>query len=359
MPSDEALRVLQAIPDGHQRAGSAAGWCRAVERHPALLELRTDARENALAVLWVLARYTDHRTKLTRPTWARLQAVTGLSRAAVARWLRWARVHRLIGHVEQGSTERYRTGQTAEDLGNRSAVYILLSETPSPDPTSLPNPTRAREPELSTKLAALRAAGGDLDRAKTGGERLAAAELLKQRVPPARRLSARHVRSLCREFFKAGWCVRDLHYALDNEPNGTPHPYAYSTSELRSPAGWIAARLAHWRDSAGRPIPGRRQLLQAQADAARVARAPRAQHKPQEEPPRPPAAVSQLATLVRDREVRARARAARERAERDRIEAWQSAPLPVEDPQRRRSEIRRRALARAALERNSSQITPS
>jgi hypothetical protein len=351
MPSDEALRVLQAIPDGHQRAGSAAGWCRAVEQHPALLELRADARENALAVLWVLARYSDHRTKLTRPTWARLQAVTGLSRASVARWLRWARAHRLIGHVEQGSTERYRAGQTSEDLGNRSAVYVLLSETPSPDPTSLPNPTRARDPELSTKPAALRTAGSDLAPAKTNDERLAAAELLQQRVPAARRISSRHVRSLCREFFEAGWCVRDVHWALDNEPSGVAHPYAFNTSELRSPAGWIAARLAHWRDSAGQPIPSRRQLLQAQADAARVARVPRPQHQPQEEPPRPPAAVSQVAALVRDREVRAQARAAREQTERERIEAWQSTPLPAEDPQQRRAEIHRRARVRADQER--------
>ena len=79
MPSDEAARVLAAIPDGYQRAGSAARWCQALEQHPALAQLRTDARENALAVLWVLARYTDRRTCLTRPTWARLQAVSGLS----------------------------------------------------------------------------------------------------------------------------------------------------------------------------------------------------------------------------------------------------------------------------------------
>jgi hypothetical protein len=349
MPSDEALRVLQAIPDGCQRAGSAASWCRAVEQHPAIAELRTDARENALAVLWVLARYTDHRTKLTRPTWARLQAVTGLSRASVARWLRWAREHRLIGHVEQGSTERYRVGQSSEDLGNRSAVYVLLSETPSPDPSSLLNPTRARDPELSTKPAALRAAGSDLDRAKTSSERLAAAELLQQRVPVARRISSRHVRSLVRDFFEADWCVRDLHYALDYESSGTPHPYAYNTSELRSPGGWIAARLTHWRGPDGTPIPSRRQLLQAQADATRAARVPRPRLP---EHPRPPAAVSQLEDLVRDRELRARARSARERAERERIDSWAATPPVALSPARRRAEITRLALARAAQERD-------
>lgn len=358
MPSDEALRVLQAIPEGFQRAGSAAAWCRYVEQHPALAELRQDARENALSVLWVLARYSDHRTKLTRPTWARLQAVTSLSRASVARWLRWAREHRLIGHVEMGSTERYRTGQTVEDLGNRSAVYILITETPSPDPTSLPNPTRTREAELSTKPTALRAVGSDLRIQRTAADRLAAAEHLQERVPVARRLSAKHVRSLLRDFLVAGWCVRDVHHALDHVPAGDEHPYAYASADVRHPAGWISSRLNHWRDQAGAPIASRRQQQQADADQIRAARAPRPEQVacPLQD------VTSSLqdhdhdhaVSLAHDRELRAQARAAREREERERIEAWKSAPPAAVDPAQRRAEVRRRALARARLERQGA-----
>lgn len=355
MPSDEAMRVLQAIPDGHQRASSPAAWCLALEQHPALAELRTNARENALAVLWVLARYSDRKTRLTRPTWARLQSLTGLSRASVARWLRWARDHRLIGHVEQGSTERYRGGQTAEDLGNRSAVYVLLCETPSPKPTSLPNPTRTREIELSTKPTALRAVGADLDIQRTAADRLAAAEHLQERVPVARRLSTRHVRSLLRDFLVAGWCVRDLHYALDQQPSGTPHPYAFNTSDVRSPAGWIAARLALWRDQECAPIPSRRQQQQAEADRIRAARAaaPDLVVGSSQDLPRPLHNRDHAASLARDRELRAQVRAVREREEQDRIEAWKATPPAVVDPVIRRAAIRRRALARAAHDRRS------
>jgi hypothetical protein len=349
MPSDEAMRVFQAIPVGYRRPSSAAAWCLALENHPALAELRTDARENALAVLWVLARYTDRKTKLTRPTWARLQALTDLSRASVARWLRWARDYRLIGHVEQGSTERYRAGQCAEDLGTRSAVYVLLCETPSPDLSSLPNPTRTREIELSTKPTALRAVGSDLETQSTAVGRLAAAEHLQERVPVARRLSARHVRSLLRDFLVAGWCVRDLHYALDHRPSGAPHPYAFNTSDLRNPAGWIASRLGLWRDSAGQPIPSRRQQQQAEADRIRAARTPLP-----EKVASPPQLLDRdhVASLAHDRELRAQARAARESEERERIEAWKSTPPVQLDPRKRRVEVRRRALARAAYERS-------
>lgn len=363
----ETLRIHAAVPDGHQRPRTIAAWQRHLDQHPAIQELREDARRNARAVLWAIARYTDRATLTARPTWAVLMTCTGLSRSTIASWLAWARRHRLIGHVEQGSTEQYRVGQDPVQLGNRAAVYVLLiprpvatavppqtvhtaTRTPSRHPTgprTLPR-THARANNLR---ATLRAAGDwdDAQPTRTQADRLSATRYMQFASPVARLLSDRHLRHLCRDFLLAGWCAREVLYALDHLPTGAQHPYAYNASDLRIPAGWLAHRLKFWRGADGAPLPGYRQAKQP-------ATQPRQRDAPGTPRPVAPqtaaaAAGTHLADLARDRELRAQVRAdrlARQAAERDH-------QLRVETPQDTTSDrsavIRARALARARQER--------
>lgn len=368
LPDVETLRIHAAVPDGHQRPRTIAAWQRHLDQHPALQELRADAHRNARAVLWAIARYTDRATLTARPTWAVLMTCTGLSRSTIASWLAWARRHRLIGHVEQGSTEQYRAGQDPVDIGNRAAVYVLLiprpmaparspqtthtaTRTPSGHPTgprTLPR-THAR---ANNMRAALRAAGNwnDTRPTRTQADRLRATRYMQFASPVARLLSDRHLRHLCRDFLLAGWCAREILYALDHRPGGAEHPYAYNASDLRVPAGWFAHRLRFWRAADGTPLLGYRQAKQRAAQSRQLVTpaAPRPDAFP-------PAAThrTHLPDLARDRELRAQVRAdrlARHAADRDhqlRVETPHDAPIPSD----RSAVIRARALARMRHER--------
>lgn len=77
-------------------------------------------------------------------------------------------------------------------------------------------------------------------------------------------LTVRHIRSLLREFLRAGWTIADVLYALDHKPDESTHTW---TSTVHSPAGWLRARLSWWLDEHGHPIAS----LSARKSAARQA----------------------------------------------------------------------------------------
>jgi hypothetical protein len=205
--------------------------------------------------------------------------------------------------------------------------------------------------------AALRAAGNwdDTQTTRTQAVRLKTTRYLQFASPVARLLSDRHLRHLFRDFLLAGWCAREILYALDHLPSGAQHPYAYNASDLRVPAGWLAHRLMFWRTTDGTPLPGYRQAKQ-QAVAAQSRRsATPGSAAPRPAGPAPAAAttVAPLASLAQDRQLRAQVRTdrlARQAAERDhqlRAEPPESTPATPD----RSAVIRARALARARQER--------
>ena len=82
---------------------------------------------------------------------------------------------------------------------------------------------------------------------------LAAGESLRAAYPVLRRLSARHLRAICRQWYRAGWSPARIVHALDNAPDGTAHA---CDTEVRHLARWMMARLDLWRDPAtGQPLP--------------------------------------------------------------------------------------------------------
>jgi hypothetical protein len=132
---DGPLQVARAIPTGHARARSQQGWLADVQEHPALQLRRADAQEHILAVAAVLAAHASWETFLTRPTWAVLQARTGLSRRAVARHLAWLRRVGLLAIVAGGTTPEFSPGilrpargtPEADQEANEASVYVLMA----------------------------------------------------------------------------------------------------------------------------------------------------------------------------------------------------------------------------------------
>lgn len=96
---------------------------------------------------------------------------------------------------------------------------------------------------------------------------LAAARELQAGSFPLRRLSARHLRSVLRPFFAAGWTVPDVRYAIDTRPDGTPWPHS-GADGVRHMAAWLRHRLGAWQGPDG-PVPSRSQRAAATAAAQR------------------------------------------------------------------------------------------
>lgn len=275
LPDNQQAVVLAAVPSGYRLHRSMPHWLAHCERQLRQTGWREDRITSRLAVCRQIAAHRSRTRGSAWPGWPRIQAAACLSRATVARCLADLRALGLTAHVRQGSTPQFRKG--TDDDGCLAGEYapIIKTETP-PVPTEKESRLIARE--STHPQAALRAAGikgrepqwPANQATRTKRQRLAAAETLRLLSPAAYQASARNVRSIARPWLAAGWTVRDLIFAIDHTPAGAEHPYAYNARDLRSPAGWIVARLRLWRDKAGAPLPSPRQQAETANRAARA-----------------------------------------------------------------------------------------
>jgi hypothetical protein len=239
-------------------------WVADVLDDPESGHMRADGRRNFTEVVRVLARYADWKDRTTRPTWARIGDQAGVSRSVVARTVRWLREHGYLGAVESGSTPMFRIGVlyglVAVGEGNRAAEYVLCIPGRANEKRQIrPRPTRpvAAWPHRSGTPSRSRKGPRNIPsredqpesgsarhwpgtrRPATRGEALAAAETLRRRSPLLRRLTARHIRSLARQYWAAGWTPADVLYAMEHLPDGRQHPHTHA---VRHVAGWLRYR---------------------------------------------------------------------------------------------------------------------
>ena len=223
--------------------------------------MRADGRRGLLAVVWQVA-LAARADCTTMPTWEHLVEATGLSRATVARHLRWLRLAGLLTVLETGSTPRTRGrwDLLARD-GNRAAKYQLShpASTPPAPSTAVPSRPSARL-KINETPRVTPVGGSSFLRApvrkkhcltawsmtattQNRKDELAAATTLGWISTDLRPLSAKWVRSKIRPWLRAGWTVADLLWAIDHAPDGTPRTW---TGTAANPAPWLTARLAAW-----------------------------------------------------------------------------------------------------------------
>ena len=251
--------TCRAVRDGSVRARSQAAWIRAVEAHLAFASFRSDAHRNLMAVAWVLARFADWHALTSRPTWQRLMDTSGMSRSSVAKYLRLLRDAGLLGIVESGTTPQFRSFLHADD-GNRASVYVLC--VPAHALVSPVEETRtpSRSPQESVATPPLAR--------EEPGEHLAPTREVQHGVPVLSAISDRHLRSVLRPQWEAGWSVSDVLWCLDHKPSGELWPH---TDAIRHVPGWIRYRLAAWaerRSPSQDRAEHRRALVAEQAQRA-------------------------------------------------------------------------------------------
>jgi hypothetical protein len=264
-PFAARLRAYAAVPDGAQKAASQAVWMWNVRQHPQAATLRADAYRNLCEVAWVVCRYADWRTMVTRPGWGLIRDRTKLSRSTVARYLALLHAWGLLGRVRAGSTWRTRGCDVNDRDGNLAGEYVLTTphmmvgqESPqatSPvDETRTPSLGPVREPEKPLPRARVNVPDETtnlwpIGRAPvTRRDQLHAAERLRAVSPTLRRLSGRYLRHLLRPVFAAGWSPAQVVYALDHTPDETPR---WHTADVVHVAAWMRHRLRDWQREDG------------------------------------------------------------------------------------------------------------
>lgn len=275
-------------------ATSQATWLRAVEEWINNLDIRSDGRENRRRLARILGFNADWKTLTTNAlTWSTISERTGMSRATVARHLLALHEAGWIGRVAAGrsAAAKQAAGWRGDDAFlNDAPVYALTqpiadtivdtNETPPTVSGYKEFPARAREAETPTEAATrpspTKAAGGrpctvPANRTlpawpghvtpSSKDESVLAGREWARRVPALGKLSDKHLKFLAKDFFVAGWTVRDLITALDALPDGRAQgqfangqwvPYSGADGIPAARLGhWVNWRLNAWRDSAG------------------------------------------------------------------------------------------------------------
>jgi hypothetical protein len=282
------LAIIRAVPAGSKRARTQRAYLRAVLADPVIAELRADARRAVLELARILARHADWSTMTSwRPrdlTCAEIGSSRDPSRSlSISAYKRARQVleeRGFLGLVAQGWTSALRAGPL-DDRTATSAVFVLTIPGRRPRLSPLVNgplaesrrdsgkALRTREARSKSRPEKARATRG-CSLLPPGGqpalgavpqnrsEARAVARAMQDRARLLRRISAEHLRHLVRPFFAAGWTGADVLHALDHEPGGRQHGYS---AEVRSPAGWIRARLAGWLGPDAIPLPSRSQRV--------------------------------------------------------------------------------------------------
>lgn len=311
------MAIAAAIPQGSIRVRRASHWVALVADRAETELLRTDRRATLHALALALIERTD-ATRTTAPSWAFLMERTGRSRATVARHLtdlqRWG----LLGVVASGRRGIFAPGgrlskrvvasnqvpatNGSQDPANEVAVYVLCevspvqlihdqegvdrNETPPLERVNASPRTHAREESrvqaeplrgtdpLAASRPPQRAAWRQLPTwpgavTPSGKDNmLRAAGELQRRLPVLRRISTQYVRSVCREFFLAGWTVSDVQRAIDWKPAGPAWAHSGDTA-VENVGAWFAYRLNAWR-SQGTVTRSHTQRTLAEAAEARA-----------------------------------------------------------------------------------------
>lgn len=232
------------------RAADAEGW-------------RADRRHIALTVLQTLADAMDWRTGLvTGATREKAAQRAGASPRTVSRVIAWASRVGLLVCVEKGATAAFLGTRS-----NRAPAYVFVSPSGMPIPRprrvaddqgvdEIGNPpascvsTQTLVREGAKRTSQKRRAWPSRDRARDARERSAATRTLLERAG-VRRVPAWKASAMLARWWRAGWSVAGVLYAIDHHPDRPGEPRGDAIRGARDPLAVIGHRLAAWAGREG------------------------------------------------------------------------------------------------------------
>lgn len=273
---------------------------------------RTDRRRASRTILLCLIEAMDWRTGLiTGATREKAAQRACVSPRTVSRVMAWAARVGLLVCVEKGATAGF-LGTTA----NRAPAYVFTSRAGIPAPprrrTSGPqdvdqigNPpascvsTQTLVHEGLKHTSTKHTAWPSRDRAQTPRARVSATRTVLERAGITHRVPGWKACAMLAEWWRAGWCVSGLLYALDHHPDRPGDQRGDAVRGARDPLAVIGHRLAPWR-ARGHELPESLRSVDPRARRRRAAQLAEALGEPCTSAHRPAASA----------EARAQARAA-------------------------------------------------
>jgi hypothetical protein len=158
-----------------------------------------------------------------------------------------------------------------------------FSRARKPVNNSVHNPSDTRQPQSTALRADLDNRSGPDWATTVPTSRFAmliAADWLRRRLPVFAGCSRKLIRHLCKPYWQADWCNRDIVHAMDHRPGlfGQTPGVLISPERIAAPTAFIASRLAAWRTPEGIILPGYWTSRVADVAAAHAARRKVAEH---------------------------------------------------------------------------------
>lgn len=220
--------------------------------------MRADRRRNVLAAARILGWTSQDGT--TRPTRSRTAARMGVTERTVSKL--WRELERLgyLSCVENGTTAQYRPSWAREEGNVARTWYLVLPDKKGP-------PSGDGGPRLPGHRTRTKSAFCFYVTPESSPRRSSLVEVGRPPVrvrPQPKSITNEGVRRESARFLRAGWLPRDVAYAADHTPDGTPWAL---DDPVRHPRAHFRWRLSRWLGPDGCPLPSRSQ----RQAAARVA----------------------------------------------------------------------------------------
>ena len=219
---------------------------------------RADRRRIATAVLRTLIEAMDWRSGLiTGTTRATAAERSGASLRTVSRVIAWATRVGVLVCVERGATAQFLGTRV-----NRAPAYVVTTVVGMP----LPRPRRVADSEAVERIgnppascvstqtlvregakraSQKRRAWPSRDRARDSQERMAATQTVLDRAG-VRRVPAWKASAMLARWWRFGWSVAGLLYAIDHHPDRPGESRGDAIRGARDPLAVIGHRLAAW-----------------------------------------------------------------------------------------------------------------
>lgn len=307
--------VRRAIPPGWVLPKHTNHVLHAFDSHPSLGALRSDTRNVLRRCLVAMLRTVDYATMTSRVTKMQLAQIVGVHERTISRYWRKLEALNVLSMVANGRSAKavaskpnapiqHDRSELAMGPANRvhaeAAVWVfcvpskeLLSAwcrhqehdglsskdelaTPSSEArfnltkeelnprTRAKNTNSRKHCQLLATFSTQQRLWNKFDAPQTKSEMLLAAEKLREISPYVFGAMTDHdVRSLCRDFFVAGWSPQDVKLALTWQKDGKLWPHAtipkYASLERIRP--WVKYRLSFWREVDSSPMtsPGQKR----------------------------------------------------------------------------------------------------
>lgn len=281
------LTVLRTIPTGHRSPRNIVIWRNRIFASDYYQSLPQGKRSRFTAFINAMLPYHQPQKRYIQITREYIASIVGCSLKTVSRYFKELMEHGFLTRVAPGRSKEvsrlgineapvYAPCAPESDLEKSAPVPVELVDPrifvhPSVKESKELNPFNARVENSATQQK--KEAGDSSKKSKIqplgifepviaseGTKKaqraleLRAAAALRERVLALRKLSLLKIAYLCRSYFKAGWCVKDILIALESSPDGR----LYSTNGadgMRSKVAWLVIRLRSWTDQGGQILP--------------------------------------------------------------------------------------------------------